>query len=140
MAEDQSETIWKAVRSRLLADAGLVAALGSNAPQRVTRRALPGDALPCIICPQVESTDRGTDDTHAETVRLELHIWAKANDAYAGEARGARLKSLVKSALHWAPIGTRCTVERVLGPVPDPMPDLHHFVVVVEIVSDHVPL
>ena len=140
MAEDRSETIWKAIRARLLADSAVIAALGATPEKKVVRRALPGDAIPAILCASLESTDRGTDSTDAETVRIELHIWTKANDLYSGEARGAALKSLVKTALHWAPIGIRCTVERAFGPLPDPQTDLHHFVVVVEAISEHADL
>jgi len=140
MAEDRSETIWKAIRARLLADSTVIAALGATPEKKVVRRALPGDAIPAILCASMESTDRGTDSTDAETVRLELHIWSKTNDTLAGASRGSVLKSLVKDALHWAPIGTRCTVERVFGPLPDPQPDLHHFVVVVEAISEHADL
>ena len=139
-ARDQGETIWKAIRARLLADTAIAAALGTGYATRIVRRALPGDTLPAILCASMESLDRGTDDTDSETVRIELHIWTKVDDLYAGEARGAVLKDLVKASLHWAPIGTRCTVERVFGPVSDPQPDLHHFVVVVEAISNHAAL
>lgn len=140
MAEDKSETIWKAVRAKLLADPSIVAALGAASSSKVVRRAIPGDALPCIICTSLESTDRGTDTTDAETIRLELHIWSKADDITGGAARGAVLKNLVKATLHWADIGTRCTVERAFGPLADPQNDLHHFVVVVEAISEHTDL
>lgn len=137
---DQSEAIWKSIRTRLLADSAVAAALGSSPSKKIVRRALPGDALPCIICTSIESADRGTDDSDAETVRIELHIWGSADDLLSGEARAAVLKGLVKTSLHWAPIGTRCTVEAMRGPLPDPDPKLHHFVVVVETISEHVAL
>lgn len=140
MAEDRSETIWTAIRARLLADSAVTAALGASPESRIVRRALPGDALPSILCASLEANDAGTNDTDAETVRVELHIWTKANDIVSGEARGPLLKSLIKQSLHWAPIGTRCTVERAFGPLPDPQTDLHHFVVVVEAISDHADL
>lgn len=144
MAEDQSESIWIEVRARLLADAAIVAALGSEPQRRIVRRAIPGDVLPCIICPSLELTDRGTDDSDAGTVRLELHIWSLANDYLPVSGvtthRAAHLKSLVKNALHWAPIGIRCTVERIAGPLPDPEPDFVHYLVVVEAISQHAAL
>ncbi len=116
--------------------------MGPGHEARIVRRALPGDRLPAIMCASIESTDRGTDDTDAETVRIELHVWDKADATVTAGvwsvAVAVRLKELIKSALHWADgIGLRCTVERSLGPVADPQPDLHHFIVVVEVVSAH---
>lgn len=140
MATDQSEAAWTAIRTRMLSDNAIVAALGTSPATKITRRALPGDNLPCIINLSMEADDLGTDDTDASIVRIELHIWAKANDIVSGQARGALLKSLIKASLHWAPIGTRCTVERAFGPLPDPQNDLHHFVVIAEIITDHVEL
>lgn len=137
---DQSEAIWKAIRARLIADTGIRAILGSDYANRVVRRALPGESLPCILCTAMESTDRGTDDSDAETVRIELHIWAKAGHLVSGENAGAALKALVKSSLHWSATALRTTVERVSGPLPDPQPDLLHFVIVIEAISEHVDL
>ena len=141
MAEDQTESTWLAVRMALLANAALVSALGTGASTRIVRRAIPGDVLPCIICPSLEMTDRGTDDSDAATVRLELHVWdrVEASLTVAGKPvqRAAYLKGLVKTALHWAPIGIRCTVESISGPLPDPEPEFAHYLVVVEVISQH---
>lgn len=134
---DQGETIWKAIRAALIAHTGVQSLLGAGYTSRIARRALPGDALPCILCGSLESVDRGTDDSDAGTVRVELHVWSHANDIASGVARGAALKEAVKSALHWADIGIRCTVEAIRGPLPDPDQNLHHFVVVVEAISTH---
>lgn len=141
-ARDQSEAVWIEIRRRLIRDAGIAAVMGAGYATRIARRALPGDALPAILAASIESTDRGTDDSDAETIRIELHVWARADAVVSVNgsdvAHAIRIKDLIKTALHWADgIGLRCTVERMTGPVPDPMPDLHHFIVVVEVVSAH---
>lgn len=141
MAEDQTETTWLSVRTALLAAPALVTALGTSPQTKIVRRAIPADVLPCIICPSVEMTDRGTDDSDAATVRLELHVWdrVEASVSVAGKPvqRAAYLKAQIKAALHWAPVGLRCTVESISGPIPDPEPEFVHYLVVVEVVSQH---
>lgn len=140
-ARDQSEAVWTEIRRKLIRDPDISAAMGAGYEARIVRRALPGDALPAILAASIEGIDRGTDDSDAETVRIELHVWAKADDtltvAGVRVGRAIRIKDRIKAALHWADIGTRCTVERMTGPVPDPMPELSHFIVVVEVVSAH---
>ena len=141
MAKDNGETVWKAVRARLLADSDIQTVMGSGYANRIARRALPGDALPCILCPSIEADDRSTDNTDADSVRLEIHIWGdeKSTVTVSGDTvtKAIRLAGLVANSLHRAQIGVLCTVERVLGPLADPVPSLQHLVVVASVISDH---
>ena len=137
-AIDRTEGTLAAIRTALLANAELLALVGSTGIVTKPEAAKP---LPYLAMQNVYSSDASTATEDAESVSVDIHIFAKANATVtvSGQpmAPAKRMMQIVKSVLHvqMLPISgfVQMRVGGSRGPLDDPDDNIHHMVVQVRV-------
>lgn len=139
MAEDATAAVLAAVRSRILADAELVANLASSAS--VYDQAPEAAATPFVTLNAVSYADWSTDTTDGQEITIDCHVWHETPIV----SRASRLiMRRLRVLFEFQPLAAAAPFRVVLvqvvatvGPFRDPDGLTLHGVVSLRVLADH---